>query len=694
MLPVLLFTALASASEFKPAGKAVVSGVSELTLYAGIDANDPFWYVEGTIQDKPVLLRLATEGNGLLLTEAAAGRIGLKPKGKEGKKHAAVPSLSLGAATISGIKAEIALPKEYPYGTDGVIGIAAFPGLAWAIDPSAGKVKVGPSGAGSVIDALGTGVPFTQRGERKQKIGKVKREIGAVALATPVSVSGVSLDASLATGQFATGVFTEVDGGAEWYQVAGTPNPTYPLPPVAGGVSGETEMEWREVAVGGMSAWSAVDRRGAGLAYSFLAPARVGQGVLGHSALGVDSGRKLYVTKAVSNTAAVPYAGVLAARLRADLAAPLPAPAPGPIDADAGKSALAGKLSPLVELLNTTAQYTEAVEVGKRWVDADPHHCTSWLALGRSQMGSGDHAAAAGSFQKAADLYQPWAVRPLADRTALVASEGKRSKAPDFDGVWAQPGGCYVAWGKLANAMIAAGQPDAVAGLYPKYADLDEELPLAAGNALLLKGNAAGAEAAFRQAVQLGSLQNGRARGGMLLATRGRSLDLALAQVEATPEPVRSELRFVHVVADTLRTEGGPVGAVAGLTALASASPGSAAYWLVLAAEQSVAGTANSDSLERARVALAGALAITPNVASLHALEAERLRLTGKLAEAAAEAEKATALDPTEGVGWWVRSRIAETAGDSVRAAELRKRAGQSTSRDPVYASLLATTPG
>ena len=694
MLPILLFTALASAAEFKPAGKASVSGVVELTLYAGINASDPCWYVEGMIADKPVLLRLATEGKGLSLTESAATRLGLKSTGKEGEKHATVALLSLGAATISGINAELKKPNEYGKGSDGAIGIAAFPGLAWAIDPSAGKVKIGPSGPGSVIEAIGTGVAFTQRAERKQKVGKDKREIGAVAMATQASFSGVSLEVSLATGRDSSRLFNEVDGGAEWFQVGTTPNPTFPMPAVTGWASGETETEWREVVVGGVSAWSAVERYGAGLIYPFLSPASVGQDVLAHTALGVDSGRKLYSMKAVSGTAAVPYLGVLTARLRADVAAPVPAAAPGPVDAEAAKSALAGKLSPLVGILNWTAQYTEAVEVGKRWVDADPHHCNSWIALGHAQMGAGDHGAAVGSFQKAADLYQPWSVRPLAERTSLKASEGKRSKAPDFDGVWAQPGDCHTAWGELAAALLATGQLDAVAGLYPKYADLDVYLPMAAGSALLLKGNAAGAEAAFRQAVQLSYVANGRARGGMLLATRGRSLDLALAQVEAAHAPVRSELRFVSVVAEVLRAKGGPVGAVAGLTALAAASPESAAYWLVLAAEQSVAGTSNGESLERARVVLAGALAITPNVAELHAMEAERLRLGGKLAEAAVEAEKATTLDPAEGAGWWVRGRIAATAGDSARAAELMKRAGQAASADPVYASLLASPPG
>jgi hypothetical protein len=162
MFSFLLFVAAAEAGEFKSAGSAAVSSEAELPLFAGIDPEDPYWYVEAKIGETPLLLRIATEAEGLGLTEAAAARAGLKPTGKEGQQTAAVASLQLGTVTVTRIKANVAALSDLAYGVDGRIGIAAFPDLAWAIEPAKGTVKIGPSGPNSVADSVGAGVAFSQ----------------------------------------------------------------------------------------------------------------------------------------------------------------------------------------------------------------------------------------------------------------------------------------------------------------------------------------------------------------------------------------------------------------------------------------------------------------------------------------------------------------------------------------------------
>lgn len=690
MLPVLLIAALASAAEYKPSGKATVSGVSELTLYAPPVSHEEGWYVQAKVGEESLLLGLGSGGRGedaygLRLTKAAAKRIGVKVK--QGKEDAQVTGLTLGAVTID-VKAgvgDIARQAD----VDGLIDIAAFPELAWAIEPASGKAKVGPSGAGSVAEAIGAGHPYTQSAKFKQKIGKEKVTIRGRTLLAEATISGVNLPASYSL-DGGGAVNLEVDGGAEWYQVAGVPNPTFPLPPVEGIRFGEQEFEWREFTVFGVPVWAPVLRAGEGLSYRFSVPAVVGFDVLSRFDVGIDAGAHTLALRPSAGGPRASYVEIVEAALRAKLDKP---PAEG-ADAEEMRAASAEAIAPLVEFYTGVGKFGQAVEAGKRWTELEPERCTSWQGYGVALLSDGKAAAAKEPLRKAAELYQPWSVRPLAERTELAGSEAKRSKTPGFDGVWSQPHSCFTAWSDLAQAFVANGEYAAVAELYPKYADLDSALPLVAGNALLLQGNLAGAEAAYRQALQLSYNGNGYARGGMMLATRARSLDLALAQFDGVVDEEHWTLRFFLVYGELLRQKGGSAGAEAGLQAFLARMPWSVPAWLALANEQAAAGHPNAESLAKVQALLAPMLATTGDNGVLHAWNAEALRLSGKLAEAATEAERAQALDPSNALGLYVLSRVAESAGDAPRAAALRLRAGQNGAGDPFYASLLATTPG
>ncbi|GDX82012.1 hypothetical protein LBMAG42_38230 [Deltaproteobacteria bacterium] len=692
MLPVLLIAALASAAEYKPSGKATVSGVSELTLYAPPVSHEAGWYVQAKVGEEALLLRLGSggrgeDGYGVRLTPGAAKRIGVKVTGKEGKETAQVSGLTLGTVTIA-TKAGVG-PIGHPSDVDGIIDVAGYPELAWAIEPAAGKVKVGPTGSGNVAEAIGAGRPYTQSAKFKQKIGKDKATIWAKTLTGEATVSGVTLPASYSL-DGNSAVAAEVDGGADWYEVAGVPNPTWPLPGVEGLRIGEREVEWREIAVAGTPVWAPVLRAGAGLSYRFSLPAQVGFNVLSRFDVGIDAGAHTIALRPSAGGPRASYVEIAEATLRAKLDKP---PAEG-ADADATRTASAAAIAPLVKFYNGVGKYSQGVETGKRWTELEPERCTSWHAYGAALVGEGKVAAAKEPLRKAAELYQAWAVRPLAERTELAGSEAKRSKAPGFDGVWSQPHSCFTAWSGLAEALVANGEYAAVAEIYPKYADLDSTLPLVAGNALLLQGNPAGAEAAYRQALQLSYTDNGFARGGMMLATRSRSLDLALAQFEGVVDEEQWTLRFFLVYGELLRQKGGSAASEAGLAAFLGKTPWSIPGWLALANEQVAAGHSNADALAKAQALLATRLATTPDVGAAHAWNAEALRLSGKLAEAATEAERAQALDPSNPLGLFVLARVAESAGDAPRAAALRLRAGQAGAWDPFYASLLATTPG
>ena len=240
------------------------------------------------------------------------------------------------------------------------------------------------------------------------------------------------------------------------------------------------------------------------------------------------------------------------------------------------------------------------------------------------------------------------------------------------------------------QATVKGLHPEAVAELYPKYDDLDSNLPLEAGSALLVRGDLAGAEAAFRRALQLSHTTNGFARGGMMLAVGDRAPDLALAQFEGNIDEEQGTLRYFLLYGELLKRQGGSDGSIKGLSAYLAASPWRVPGWLALANAQADAGASNAESVKSASDLLATLLRESPAVGSLHAWNAEALRLSGKFPEAAAEAEKATTLDPANGLGWFVRGRVAASAGDTARAMEMYRQAGVHGAWDPLYASLLA----
>lgn len=687
MLTVLLLADLAHAADYRAGGKATVSEVSELVLYAPPVSRDDGWYVQAALGEKPVLLRLGTsardvDGRPLRLTMGAAKKLGLKVSGKEGKESAPFKDLLLGSARLSGVASVGAIGQSSD--VDGVINIAAFPDLAWAVEPGAGKVRVGPSGAGSVAEAVGAGVVFAQSGKTKHKVGTDDKDMRAgTLLLGEVTVSGVSMPASVALDGNMR-VANEVDGGAEWYKVGGVENPTWPLPAVEGVRAGETEVEWREVGLLGQKSWVRVMRTGSPMTYRFSPPATVGFWALAGFDLGIDAG--------LTTIALRPHAGAVRASYvdlrEAELRKPLEAPADPAADPTAANRALAGALAPLVTFLTQTGQVGEALEAGKRLAEVAPERCSSWHAYGHAQGLAGDYAAAASSFRKAGELYQVWAVRPLEERTRLAASEDKRSARADFDGAWSQPHSCFTAWSDLAAALVADGKAAAVAELYPKYSDLDATLPRVAGNAYLILGKPAEAEAAFRQAVQLSYNQDGFARGGMMLATAPRSRELALAQFEGNPDEEHGTLRYWLAYGELLRAGGGTT-AVDGLKARVSHDPPNVPALLALANEQGAAGVDASATLVAAGERLASLVKVSDEP-SVQGWVAEHHRLSGRFAEAAAAAEKAIAGDPRNPFGYFVRARVAQSAGDAPRAAEFYRKAGQVGAADPLYATLLS----
>ncbi|MSQ00351.1 MAG: hypothetical protein EXR71_00485 [Myxococcales bacterium] len=686
MFPIVLLAAFANAADYKPAGTATLTVASELTLYAPPRSRAEGWFVEAKLGDKAVLVQLGTsaadpKGHRLCFTEGGADQLGLKPTGAKGKQTVKIAGLTLGSLRIDGAGAICDRPPTAP-DVAGIVNMTAFPELAWVVDGAAGKARVGPTG-GAAAPGFGAAATYEQVLRAKHRIGAEVLEFRPSTLVLLVTVSGMAMPAQWSV-EGDTRVSTEAEG-VSWFKVGKAENIAYPLPAVDGLISGETEVEWREVSALGVSAWVPVRRVGTGLGYPFTTPAEIGWSALRSFDMALDAGARTVAFRPGAGLLRASYVEIAEAVLRKAV----DTPAAAGTDAEAARRLLAGALAPLADFLVATGQATDALDVARRLTEAAPERCSSWLGQGRALLAAGEATAARGPLRKAGELYQPWAARPLAERTSLAADESARSKRADFDGVWSQPHACHGAWSLLAEAHLASGDAAGVAELYPKYVDLDPTLPLVAGNALLVQGNLAGAEAAFRQAVHLSYSQEKRARAGMLLATRERSMELAGAQMDQRIDTEPDALGTLLVLGETLRRQSADL-AIGRFDGIVKREPWSVPAWLALATEQAAAGRPNAAALASAGTLLASSLPYLAEDARTHAWSAEHLRLSGTLAEAAIAGERATTLDPSDALGWAVRARVAESAGDARRAAELRTRAGQVGAADPVYARYLS----
>ncbi|MFN7145357.1 MAG: hypothetical protein ACK4YP_16410, partial [Myxococcota bacterium] len=327
-MPLLLLLAaslpVAYAAPVKPAGEVALTGVVEVPLYAGLSGEDAGSYVEATVGDKKLLLRVATGHRDLLLSEGALGKLGLKASGKDDEKTAKVESLSIGGATFTGVKARVSAPaKSGALAIDGEIGLPGFEGLAFAILPSTGVLRLatGPDGA-ALVSGVGAATPANAVWEeRKVKLGDNKVNVRGASLSTPVKWSGVELPAVLAVESSGTWLAREVEG-VDWYQVKGG-KPVVDLPDAPGAQVGEARVEWREVAVGGVTVPTSVKRvgKGPGTLLEGVVSAQIGADVLAGLDLAYDPVSGTLAARPAPTSKRADYAPAYEANLRAALEA-------------------------------------------------------------------------------------------------------------------------------------------------------------------------------------------------------------------------------------------------------------------------------------------------------------------------------------------------------------------------------------
>lgn len=698
-LALLLVPALLPAPAFaadKPAGKVQVEGTVEVPLYGGLDGADPFYYVAAQVGEQTLLLRVVTGHREFRLSKAVLSRIGAKASGPEGAQRTTLAAVSIGAATLLGVKANIAaIAPSGDLPVDGEFGIAAFPSAAWAIVPSTGVLRIAPAGD-SLLAAVGSATPFTSGKTKKIKVGSEKEEINGGTYVVEVAWSGVPVATNLGAEAGASWLAREVEG-VDWYTMKGATQEPVTLPAAPGFRIGEQSVEVREIALAGGTTTALVRRTGAGPGYLVGGDARVGQDVLGGYDIAVDPVGQRIALKPITASKTADYAPIYEARLRKALEPAAVEAGAEPLTPEQIAAAREAGLGPLADLLEIRGWYDEAVTLRTEAANADANTCAGWLALGGTLLAAGRPADAIEPLTKASDLYLPWSLLALDERTTANKGFAKAEKAKSaWDGPVPQSHACHVAPSALALARIATGAPEAVTALYPARLDLDADLPLAAGSAALRRGDYGAAEAAFRQVIQMESPDDSEyGRLGLFLALAKTDWSRASAQLERARfhrDGDAMDPQIVRAYAEATRSNAGAPAAVEAMSRISATNPLNVTLLTQLGHELAAKGdtAAAQRTFADAAGRLDAELARAPQSGALHAQRAQILLAQGKTEEARAAAVRATELAPSRGLAWLTLSDVETAAGNAAKAAELRQRAAIVEVRNPAYAMLLA----
>ncbi len=700
-MPILLLLAAAFpalAATVKPAGDVALTGVVEVPLYAGLAGDDHASYVEATVGDQKLLLRLGTGHRGFVLSESAVARLGLKATGPEGKKTVKIDSFTVGGATFTDVKADVKnVEGSGSYTVDGSLPLPGFEGLAYAVLPSSGVLKLAMGADGvQLVSGVGAGIPYkTSWKEEKHKVGKESVTFNATPIVVPVKWSGVEVDARLAIEHPRTSLAREIEG-ADWFEVTKNAQPVVDLPDAPGVQVAETRQEWREVGIGGVTVPTYVERPGHGYStlLEFGADGDVGSDVLGALDLAVDPTTGTLAVKPAGASKRADYTPVYEASLRAALE-PKPGADGAAPDEEAKKAARQGALGPLASFLEAEGRFDEAVTARKELADASPDDCTTWTSLGNALVSAGRPAEAIEPLTKAGALYQPWAQLPLSEREEISEAHAKaEKKKEEWTGQKPQDHACHVAPGLLALAQLQSKNAAAVAAIYPAQLDLDATLPVAAGSAALLQGQFDAAQAAYLQAIKLSGGANDGARVGLYLALAPKDFASARKQLERLRLQFEGETDplLVRLYTEGVRAAQGAAGVKAALDGLLAADPGDAVLLAQRSKERAAAGdTAGAQAdWSAAKARFEARLAASPNDADALAGWASALAGAGQAPEAQKVADAAVKLAPGSGKAWLAVADAAAAAGDSAKAAEARSKAGVLWASHPGYALLLA----
>ncbi|HND29548.1 MAG TPA: hypothetical protein PLA94_06090, partial [Myxococcota bacterium] len=354
MLLSLCLLAASFAADLKPAGTAEISGTVDVPLYAGVDPWDTAFYVEVKVGEKATLLRVATGHDELKLTTDGAKALGVKVSEEKGTGK--ISELKLGDVVLSNVKVTklsggSGMPPRFgkrAVPLSGEIGLAGFTGLAFALLPSEGVLRLVPADQGaSLVSALGGSLDYTSVAAFKKKVGSgPPSEFEDTPFVVEASWSGQALPATLSLESAYSTLAREVEG-APRYEMKGHTQPSLTLPAAPTLQVGEYPVQWRELGLGAVRTWSYVVRVGLGPLGLLKPNATVGIDLMRMADLAVDPVNHKLGIKAASALKLQDYRPVREAALKKALEpAPVEEGKEAPSEEDKKKARIAA-LKPL-----------------------------------------------------------------------------------------------------------------------------------------------------------------------------------------------------------------------------------------------------------------------------------------------------------------------------------------------------------
>jgi len=383
-------------------------------------------------------------------------------------------------------------PQRSDIAVDGYLGLEALPSdISWAVLPSEGVVRF--SRQAPTIDD-GITLKTVKTGSELQVWGKKSEPFDLCTpppvlawdpqvLASGMTVGGVAMPATLELG----------------YRGSHYRWPTT-IPSESVWTRGDIDWRWLQVAVDsaplgaghlvGLTAFDGVDR---------FNRAVIGQDILA----GFDV--------AANRTEGTITLKKTAVERRAD---PLPfmieeaAKAVESENDSATVTGTAGDWDRLQDLYTASQQFDKALQAARNKTALNGRDCQGWMALGSAQTDQADIAGAIVSYEKASELFHAWFDLPLSEREHLQKKLHKLDDAQKQEAEhYVAAESCHLADGLLAAVTFAAGDVLTIEKLYRERLDLDPDLALLAGNALITQGELAHAHEPLRQALKFGGLQ-------------------------------------------------------------------------------------------------------------------------------------------------------------------------------------------
>jgi hypothetical protein len=409
-------------------------------------------------------------------------------------------------------------PRKSGTDIDGYIGLGALPAdISWAVLPSEGVVRFSRQGEGLI--AGGSTIPYAITPSEVVQWGKRTDKFLFIDEAT---VQGVTIGGVEMPGHIEMGV------SGSWYHWP-TDIPSESKAPI-----GDVDVPYLSAAVGGLNlgsthvleltAYDGVDR---------LNQVRIGQDLLYDFDIAMDrSAGTLTLKKATAIKRADPLPFMLEYALYEmekeeekdiyDYVDPNKYPfqerayaekrrlaeqnkAEQPAEGDSKPPGTDKDWSRLMDIYQASGDLVAAAEAAANAVALDERDCTDWRRLGQAHKAAGNIADAIVAFEKSSELYHAWYDMPLAERKDIKKTldklEGEEKLVHEYA---VASDGCHSADADLAEATFAAGDLLSVETLYRKHMDLDANLGLIAGNALITQGEYAHAQEPLRQALKKG----------------------------------------------------------------------------------------------------------------------------------------------------------------------------------------------